>query len=138
MAPDLGRRDVPRRARLQTIASTKTTRSRAPRRSGRGRNWTAGRATPAGSPMIVCARYDVLRAVAEASGVEQITLWAIPKKRYQVSFRIKNQEQEWYLATLRNKSTPRAFVNLGAAAHIAYGLARAPIMIVNMSNALQK
>lgn len=58
--------------------------------------------------MLVCARYDVLRAVAEASGVEQITLWALPKKRYQVSFRIKNQEQEWYLATLRNKSKPRA------------------------------
>jgi len=55
--------------------------------------------------------------------VEQITLWAIPNKRYQVSFRIKNQPQEWYLATLRNKSTPRALVNLGAAAHIAHGLA---------------
>ena len=88
--------------------------------------------------MIVCARYDVLRALAEASGVEQITLWAIPHKRYQVSFRIKNQEHEWYLSTLRNKSTPRAFVNLGAAAHIAYGIAHAPIMIVNMSKALQK
>lgn len=88
--------------------------------------------------MIVCARYDVLRALAEASGVEQITLWAIPHKRYQVSFRIKNQAHEWYLSTLRNKSTPRAFVNLGAAAHIAYGIAHAPIMIVNMSKALQK
>ncbi|MGE3560464.1 MAG: hypothetical protein AB7J53_16025 [Nitrospira sp.] len=100
-------------------------------------NGTAGRdrTTRAAPPMVVCARYDVLRAVAEASGVEQITLWVLPKKRYQVSFRIKNQEQEWYLATLRNTSTPRAFVNLGAAAHIAYGLARAPIMIVNMSNA---
>ena len=87
---------------------------------------------------IVCARYDVLRAVAEASGVEQITLWAIPNKRYQVSFRIKNHAQEWYLSTLRNKSTPRAFVNLGAAAHIAYGLAHAPIRIVNMSKALPK
>jgi hypothetical protein len=89
-------------------------------------------------PMLVCARYDVLRAVAEASGVEQITLWAIPKKKYQVSFRIKNHAQEWYLATLRNKSTPRAFVNLGAAAHIAYSLAHAPIMIVNMSKARPK
>ena len=88
--------------------------------------------------MTVCARYDVLRALAHASGVEQITLWALPNKRYQVSFRIKNQAQEWYLATLRNKSKPRAFVNLGAAAHIAYGLAHAPIMIVNMSKALQK
>lgn len=88
--------------------------------------------------MIVCARYDVLRALADVSGVEQITLWTIPNKKYQVSFRIKNQEQEWYLATLRNKSTPRAFVNLGAAAHIAYGIAHAPIMIVNMSKALQK
>ena len=88
--------------------------------------------------MTVCARYDVLRALAHASGVEQITLWALPNRRYQVSFRIKNQAQEWYLATLRNKSKPRAFVNLGAAAHIAYGLAHAPIMIVNMSNALQK
>jgi len=88
--------------------------------------------------VLVCARYDVLRAVAEASGVEQITLWALPKKRYQVSFRIKNQPQEWYLATLRNKSTPRAFVNLGAAAHIAYGLAHAPIMIVNMSKVRPK
>ncbi len=68
----------------------------------------------------------------------QITLWAIPNKKYQVSVRIKNHAQEWYLATLRNKSTPRAFVNLGAAAHIAYGLAHAPIMIVNMSNALPK
>ena len=96
------------------------------------------RTTCADPPMIVCVRYDVLRAVAEASGVEQITLWAIPKKKYQVSFRIKNHAQEWYLATLRNKSTPRAFVNLGAAAHIAYGLARAPIMIVNMSRALPK
>ena len=88
--------------------------------------------------MTVCARYDVLRALAHASGVEQITLWALPNKRYQVSFRIKNQAQEWYLATLRNKSKPRAFVNLGAAAHIAYGIAQAPIMIVNMSKALQK
>lgn len=88
--------------------------------------------------MIVCARYDVLRALAEASGVEQITLWAIPNKKYQVSFRIKNQAHEWYLSTLRNKSKPRAFVNLGAAAHIAYGIAHAPIMIVNMSKALQK
>ncbi len=94
--------------------------------------------TRADPPRIVCARYDVLRAFADASGVEQITLWAIPNKRYQVSFRIKNHAQEWYLATLRNKSKPRAFVNLGAAAHIAYGLAHAPIMIVNMSNALQK
>ena len=88
--------------------------------------------------MIVCARYDVLRALAHASGVEQITLWALPNKRYQVSFRIKNQAQDWYLATLRNKATPRAFVNLGAAAYIAYGIAHAPIMIVNMSKALQK
>ncbi len=88
--------------------------------------------------MTVCARYDVLRALAHASGVEQITLWAIPNKKYQVSFRIKNQEHEWYLSTLRNKSKPRAFVNLGAAAHIAYGIAQAPIMIVNMSKALQK
>ncbi|MBS0167545.1 MAG: hypothetical protein AB7P24_17245 [Nitrospira sp.] len=89
-------------------------------------------------PMTVCARYDVLRALAHASGVEQITLWAIPNKKYQVSFRIKNQEHEWYLSTLRNKAKPRAFVNLGAAAHIAYGIAQAPIMIVNMSKALQK
>ena len=88
--------------------------------------------------MTVCARYDVLRALAHASGVEQITLWAIPNRKYQVSFRIKNQEHEWYLSTLRNKSKPRAFVNLGAAAHIAYGIAQAPIMIVNMSKALQK
>ena len=29
-------------------------------------------------------------------------------------------------------------MNLGAEAHIAYGLARAPIMIVNMFNVLQK
>lgn len=94
--------------------------------------------TSAAPPSVVCARYDVLRALAHASGVEQITLWALPNKRYQVSFRIKNQEQEWYLATLRNKSTPRAFMNLGAAAHIAYGLAHAPTMIVNMSKALQK
>ncbi len=48
------------------------------------------------------------------------------------------EAQEWYLATLRNKSKPRAFVNLGAAAHIAYGLAHAPIMIVNMSKAQPK
>ncbi len=96
------------------------------------------RTTCADPPMLVCARYDVLRAVAEASGVEQITLWALPNKRYQVSFRIKNQAQEWYLATLRNKSTPRAFVNLGAAAHIAYDLAHAPIMTVNMSKARPK
>ena len=88
--------------------------------------------------MIVCARYDVLRALADVSGVEQITLWAIPNKKYQVSFRIKNQEHEWYLATLRNKSTPRAFVNLGADAHIAYGIAQAPTMIVNMSKARPK
>ena len=101
---------------------------------------TAGRdsTTRDDPPMIVCARYDVLRALADASGVEQITLWALPHKKYQVSFRIKNHAQEWYLATLRNKATPRAFVNLGAAAHIAYGLAHAPIMIVNMSKALPK
>ncbi|MDR4470037.1 MAG: hypothetical protein MRJ68_17350 [Nitrospira sp.] len=101
---------------------------------------TAGRdrTTRDDPPMLVCARYDVLRALAEASGVEQITLWAIPNKRYQVSFRIKNQAQDWYLATLRNKSKPRAFVNLGAAAHLAYGLAHAPIMIVNMSKAQPK
>lgn len=67
----------------------------------------------------VCARYDVLRALADVSGVEHITVWAIPNKKYQVSFRIKNQAHEWYLSTLRNKSTPRAFVNLGVAAHIA-------------------
>ena len=101
---------------------------------------TAGRdrTTRDDPPMLVCARYDVLRALAHASGVEQITLWALPNKRYQVSFRIKNQPQEWYLATLRNKATPRAFVNLGAAAHIAYGLAHAPVMIVNMSRAQPK
>lgn len=40
--------------------------------------------------MTVCARYDVLRALVHASGIEQITLWALPNKRYQVSFRIKN------------------------------------------------
>ena len=125
MAPDLGRRDVPRRARHQPVQRRRTTRAHGPRQSRRGRNGTAGRdrTTRADPPRIVCARYDVLRAVAEASGVEQITLWAIPNKRYQVSFRIKNQPQEWYLATLRNKSTPRALVNLGAAAHIAHGLA---------------
>jgi hypothetical protein len=44
----------------------------------------------------------------------------------------------WYFATLRNKATQRPVVNLGAAAHIAYGIAHAPIMIVNMSKALQK
>ena len=88
--------------------------------------------------MTVCARYDVLRALAHASGVEQVTSWALPNKRDQVSFRIGNQEHEWSLATLRNKSTPRAYVNLGAAAHIAYGLAHAPIMIVNMSKARPK
>ncbi len=96
------------------------------------------RPTRADPPMLVCARYDVLRALAHASGVEQITLWAIPNKKYHASVRIKNHAQECYLATLRNKSTPRAFVNLGAAAHIAYGIAHAPIMIVNMSNARPK
>lgn len=131
---------MPGLARHQTVDPRRNTRSQAPGRGGRGLTKTAGRGstTRADPPMIVCARYDVLRAVAEASGVEQITLWALPKKRYQVSFRIKNQAQEWYLATLRNKSTPRAFVNLGAAAHIAYGLAHAPIMIVNMSKAQPK
>ena len=88
--------------------------------------------------MAVCARHDVLRALAHASGVEQITLWALPNKRYQVSFRIKNQAQEWYLATLRNKSTPRAFVNLGPSAHIPFGLAHTPIIIMNLSKALPK
>lgn len=88
--------------------------------------------------MIVCARYDVLRALAEASGVEQVTLWALPNKTYQVSFRIKNQEHEWYLSTARNKTKPRAFVNLGAAAHIAYGIAQAATMVVNMTNVSSK
>jgi len=37
-----------------------------------------------------------------------------------------------------NKSTPRALINLGTAAHIAYGHTHAPIMIVNMSKALPK
>ena len=131
---------MPGRARHRTVAPRKNTRSHAPSRSGRGVNEAAGRDRTTGDDptMTVCARYDVLRALAHASGVEQITLWAIPNKKYQVSFRIKNQAQEWYLATLRNKSTPRVFVNLGAAAHIAYSLAHAPIMIVNMSNALQK
>lgn len=55
-----------------------------------------------------------------------------------MSVRIKHHAQEWYLSTLRNKSTPRAFVNLGAEAHIAYGLDHAPIMILNMSKARQK
>lgn len=131
---------MPELSRHHTVAPRRNTRSHVPRRSGRGVTETAvrDRAMRADSPMLVCARYDVSRAVAEASGVEQITLWAIPNKRYQVSFRIKNHAQEWYLATLRNKSTPRAFVNPGAAAHIAYGLAHAPIMIVNMSNARPK
>lgn len=131
---------MPGLARHRPLAPRRNTRSHAPRRNVRGLNETAVRdsATRADPQMTVCARYDVLRAVAEASGVEQITLWAIPHKKYQVSFRIKNHAQEWYLATLRNKSTPRAFVNLGAAAHIAYGLAHAPIMIVNMSKALPK
>lgn len=88
--------------------------------------------------MIVCARYDVLRALAEASGVEQVTLWALPNKTYQVSFRIKNQEHEWYLSTARNKTKPRAFVNLGAAAHIAYGIAQAATMVVNMTKVSPK
>ena len=124
----------------QHVEPRRKTRSHAPSRSGRGENKTAVRdSTTSDRPEItVCARYDVLRALAHASGVEQITLWALPNKRYQVSFRIKNQAQEWYLSTLRNKSTPRAFVNLGAAAHIAYGIAHAPTMIVNMSKALQK
>jgi len=88
--------------------------------------------------MIVCARYDVLRALAEASGVEQVTLWAIPQKKYQVSFRIKNQEYEWYLSTARNKTQPRAFVNLGAAVYIAYGIAPASTMVVNMTKVSPK
>lgn len=131
---------MPGLARHQPVTPRRNTRSQAPRRNGRGVTEATGRdrTTRADPPMVVCARYDVLRAIAAASGVEQITLWALPKKRYQVSFRIKNQAQEWYLATLRNKSTPRAFVNLGAAAHIAYGLAHAPIMIVNMSKAQPK
>lgn len=65
-------------------------------------------------------------------------LWAIPNKNYPVSVRIKNHAQEWYLSTRRNKSTPRAFVNLGAAAHIAYGIARARMMIVNMFKTRQR
>ncbi len=97
-----------------------------------------GTTTSADQPMTICARYDVLRALTDASGVEQIMVWAIPNKTYQLSFRINNQAQEWYLSTHRNKSKPRAFVNLGAAAHIAYGIAHTPIMIVNMSKALQK
>jgi hypothetical protein len=88
--------------------------------------------------MIVCARYDVLRALADASRVEQIMRWAILNKTYQVSVRIKNHAQEWYLSTLREKATPRAFVNLGSAAHITYGIAHAPIMVVIMSKARQK
>ncbi|MDR4470288.1 MAG: hypothetical protein MRJ68_18650 [Nitrospira sp.] len=131
---------MPGLARHQPVAPRRNARSQASRRNGCGVNGTSVRnsATRDNPPMLVCARYDILRAVAEASGVEQITLWALPKKRYQVSFRIKNQAQEWYLATLRNTSTPRAFVNLGAAAHIAYGIAHAPIMIVNMSKAQPK
>ncbi len=88
--------------------------------------------------MIVCARYDVLRALAHASGVEQVTLWALPQKKYQVSFRIKNQEFEWYLSTARDKTKPRAFVNLGAAAHIAHGIAPAATMVVNMTKVPSK
>lgn len=88
--------------------------------------------------MIVCALYDILWAVAEASGVEQITLGAIPNTNYPVSVRIINQPQEWYLSTIWNTSTPRAFVNLGAAAQIACGIAHASIMVVNMSRARQK
>ena len=131
---------MPGLARHQPVAPRRNTRSYAPRRNGKGVKETAvrDRTTRVDPPMLVCARYDILRAVAKASGVEQITLWALPKKRYQVSFRIKNQTQEWYLATLRNKSKPRAFVNLGAAAHIAYGLAHASIMIVNMSKSQPK
>ena len=124
----------------QNLEPRRKIRSHALSRSGRGVNETAVRdsRTSNDPQMTVCARYDVLRALAHASGVEQVTSWALPNKRDQVSFRIGNQEHEWSLATLRNKSTPRAFVNLGAAAHIAYGLAHAPIMIVNMSKALQK
>lgn len=131
---------MPGLSRHQNLEPRRTTRAHVPRRNGKGVHKTAGRdrTTNADPQLAVCARYDVLRALTHASGVEQITLWALPNKRYQVSFRIKNQAQEWYLATLRNKSTPRAFVNLGAAAHIAYGLAHTPIMIVNMSKVLQK
>lgn len=47
----------------------------------RGVNETAIRdhTTRADQQMIVCARYDVLRALADAP-VEQIILWAIPNK----------------------------------------------------------
>ncbi len=55
-----------------------------------------------------------------------------------LSFRIKNQEHEWYLSTARNKTKPRAFVNLGAAAYIAYRLAHASTMVVNMTKVLPK
>lgn len=88
--------------------------------------------------MTVCARYDVLRALAHASGVEQITLWALPEQALSSEF--SDQEPSAGMVSRNPFGISRvfAFVNLGAAAHIAYGIAHAPIMIVNMSKALQK
>lgn len=100
---------MPGLSRHQPVAPRRNARSQASRRNGSGVNGTSVRnsATPADPPMLVCARYDVLRALAEASGVEQITLWAIPNKNYQMSVRIRHHAQERYLATLWNKATPR-------------------------------
>jgi len=86
---------VPGLSRHKNLDPRSKARSHASSRSGRGVNNTAVRGTTSDDPQrSVCARYDVLRALAHASGVEQITLWALPNKRYQVSFRIKNQAQE--------------------------------------------
>ncbi|MFO0699587.1 MAG: hypothetical protein U0236_10175 [Nitrospira sp.] len=66
---------MPGRARHQPVEPRRKARLQAPSRSGRGVNEIAGRGstTRDDPPMIVCARYDVLRALADSAGVEHIT-----------------------------------------------------------------
>lgn len=87
-----------------------------------------GKKTP-----VVCAGQMVIRTLAQASGVDAVSIWVIGKKSYHLSFRIKNQEQEWYLTTARNKKKPRTFSNMGAAAHLAHRISHIPIINVYMT-----
>ena len=79
------------------------------------------RARPLPKPLL-CAQQEFLRHLARVAGVDAVTLWAVGKKGYLLSVRMRGNTQEWCLATRREPREPRRFTRLDVAVRMGQRL----------------
>jgi hypothetical protein len=87
---------------------------------------------------ILCAEHAFLRNLANVTPVVRVTVWVLGLKRYHVSLRVKTHQHEWYVATARDKNSPRTFVRLDVAAQYAHRLSRSSTVVIEFNSHLRK